>query len=56
VFGGATINNSGYTYHMFSRHDFSAFWALFTDNLIMRPVGPKKVENQISAVDSRLLL
>jgi hypothetical protein len=40
--------NSGYTYHMFSRHDFSAFWALFTDNLIMRPVEPKKVENELS--------
>ncbi|MBK0325943.1 xanthine/uracil/vitamin C permease [Rhodobacteraceae bacterium F11138] len=23
-----------YTYKLFSRHDFSAFWALFTDNLI----------------------
>jgi AGZA family xanthine/uracil permease-like MFS transporter len=28
------MNNSSYTYPLFSRHDFSAFWALFTDNLI----------------------
>ena len=28
------MNGSSYTYHLFSRHDFSAFWALFTDNLI----------------------
>lgn len=49
--GGATINNSSYTYHLFSRHDFSTFWALFTDNLInliMRPIVRKKVENEIS--------
>ena len=28
------MNSSSYTYPLFSRHDFSAFWALFTDNLI----------------------
>jgi AGZA family xanthine/uracil permease-like MFS transporter len=28
------MNSNRYTYHLFSRHDFSAFWALFTDNLI----------------------
>ena len=28
------MNNNSYTYALFSRHDFSAFWALFTDNLI----------------------
>lgn len=28
------MNNNSYTYHLFSRSDFSAFWALFTDNLI----------------------
>ncbi|MCP4982974.1 MAG: xanthine/uracil/vitamin C permease [Gammaproteobacteria bacterium] len=28
------MNNHSYTYQFFSRHDFSAFWALFTDNLI----------------------
>jgi AGZA family xanthine/uracil permease-like MFS transporter len=28
------MNNSSYRYSLFSRHDFSAFWALFTDNLI----------------------
>ncbi len=28
------MNNHRYTYQFFSRHDFSAFWALFTDNLI----------------------
>lgn len=28
------MNGNSYTYHLFSRHDFSAFWALFTDNLI----------------------
>ena len=28
------MNNNSYTYHLFSRHDSSAFWALFTDNLI----------------------
>ncbi|WP_350334338.1 xanthine/uracil/vitamin C permease [Coralliovum pocilloporae] len=31
-----TPNGTGqsYSYSLFSRHDFSAFWALFTDNLI----------------------
>jgi AGZA family xanthine/uracil permease-like MFS transporter len=28
------MNNQSYTYHLFSRNDSSAFWALFTDNLI----------------------
>jgi AGZA family xanthine/uracil permease-like MFS transporter len=28
------MNSNSYTYRLFSRHDFSAFWALFTDNLI----------------------
>ena len=28
------MNNQSYTYNLFSRNDFSAFWALFTDNLI----------------------
>jgi len=28
------LNNQSYTYNLFSRNDFSAFWALFTDNLI----------------------
>lgn len=28
------MNNGSYTYNLFARHDFSAFWALFTDNLI----------------------
>ena len=28
------MNNHSYTYRLFSRNDFSAFWALFTDNLI----------------------
>ena len=28
------MNSNSYTYHLFSRHDFSAFWALFTANLI----------------------
>jgi hypothetical protein len=29
-----TMNDKSYTYKLFSRDDFSAFWALFTDNLI----------------------
>lgn len=28
------MNTQSYNYNLFSRHDFSAFWALFTDNLI----------------------
>lgn len=28
------MNTQNYNYNLFSRHDFSAFWALFTDNLI----------------------
>ncbi|MEP2534137.1 xanthine/uracil/vitamin C permease [Shimia sp.] len=28
------MNGTSYTYKLFSRSDFSAFWALFTDNLI----------------------
>lgn len=28
------MNTGSYTYKLFSRSDFSAFWALFTDNLI----------------------
>ena len=28
------MNDKSYTYKLFSRDDFSAFWALFTDNLI----------------------
>jgi adenine/guanine/hypoxanthine permease len=28
------MTNQSYTYRLFSRSDFSAFWALFTDNLI----------------------
>lgn len=28
------MNNFSYSYKLFSRHDSSAFWALFTDNLI----------------------
>ena len=28
------MNNNGYTYNLFLRNDFSAFWALFIDNLI----------------------
>ena len=28
------MTEQGYTYKLFSRNDFSAFWALFTDNLI----------------------
>lgn len=28
------MNDTSYTYKLFSRDDFSAFWALFTDNLI----------------------
>lgn len=28
------MDDESYTYKLFSRDDFSAFWALFTDNLI----------------------